>query len=375
MRKACPLIILTCLWIFSISLPAFACRYNVRETGFIDLDMKPYIFYAFIDEETPEEIRSSIQEISQELLSDCNIGFELIIADQQKNNPAIEYLSLWQIRSFPSAVLVSPDGQSMVIDIMNDDEPFGNALRQAINTIISSTVREEIITKAMETYGVILLMEGENTEENSRCRESAMNAIKAISNQMKSMVKHIDRPPVLIILEPQSFSMEKVLLWSLDIDPYNITEPLAAVFYGKARWIGPVMRGEEINEYNLAGILSIIGMDCECDLDISWVRGTVLPARWDQNRQAKTAALLGFDPENPMVKIEAEMILMGPSSYPGVPVISKNYEQEPESPAESSFSEKEDSYLRIFLYSALGLITLIVFIIIVLLLKAKIRES
>ncbi len=377
MRNRISFKLLACLWVFHFSLPALSCRYNVRETGFIDFGMNPYIFFLYIDENTSAEIRSGFQEISRELYSDCNIDFKLINVDQHKGLPEMGYLSLWQISSFPAAVLVSPDGQSMIVNINNECGSFGNSLRSEINSIISSPVREEIINKSIETYGVILLMEGENDEKNENYRKVAMNAIEAISDQMKSMVKQIDQPPVLISIKPQLISREKVLLWSLGIDPDTITEPLAAVFYGKARWIGPVMQGEEINERNLVGILSIIGMDCECELviDISWQRGTVLPVIWDKHRQAKVAQLLGFDPENPMVKIEANRILTGPSSYPGVPVIPENYEQEPESSFEPSVSADEGSYLKILLYSVLGFITLIVFIVLLLLLRAKIRGS
>jgi len=124
------------------------------------------------------------------------------------------------------------------------------------------------------------------------------------------MVKSIEYPPVLITLKPESFSDEKILLWSLGLDD-PVAEPHAAVFYGKARWIGPLMKAGEIEETNLVKILSIIGLDCECGLDVSWVAGTMLPLLWDQDRQARVAGLLEFDPENPLVRLEVNRILKG----------------------------------------------------------------
>jgi len=100
-----------------------------------------------------------------------------------------------------------------------------------------------------------------------------------------------------------------VLLWSLGLDPTRITEPRAAVLFGKARWIGPLMKGAEISEPNLTGIFSLVGADCECDLDPTWIQGTRLPVRWEPKLHALVTKSLGFDPENPLIKIEVSRIL------------------------------------------------------------------
>src|SRR5690606_19886712 len=55
--------------------------------------------------------------------------------------------------------------------------------------------------------------------------------------------------------------------------------------------------------------LNVIGADCECGLDRSWMQGTMLPVAWDETRREATAAALAFDPEDPMVKMEHSMAL------------------------------------------------------------------
>jgi len=46
------LVLAVSLWVCLQAHPALACRYNVRETGFVDLGMEPYILYAYIDSNT-----------------------------------------------------------------------------------------------------------------------------------------------------------------------------------------------------------------------------------------------------------------------------------------------------------------------------------
>jgi len=246
----------------------------------------------------------------------------------------MKFLDLWSIQTFPSAVLVSPDGQSLVVPVTEPDRSFKETLWSALDDILSSPKREEILQQVAKSYGVVLLIEGADDQENKRAKEAASAAIEQISSQIELMPKPIAHPPVLIVMDSKSAFREKVLLWSLGLDAEGpiagLSKPgttglgktYAAVFYGRARWIGPLFKDKEITEYNLASVLFIIGADCECGFDYIWLQGTMLPARWNENLQARVAETLGFDPENPMIKMEMSSIIgrgMGGSSYPGVP--------------------------------------------------------
>ena len=366
------LVFLTCLWICFQIHPLFACRYNIRETGFVDLGSDPYYFYGYVKMDTPEEISLNFNKILNSSFSDCNINAEMINVDKQKDHEALKYLSLWKIQSFPAAVLVSPEGQSLVIEIEKESESFEKSLKSAINKVIFSRVREAIINEVIKAYGVILLIEGENAQENEDYRKVASSAIEIIKLRMKMMVKSIEYPPVLITLKPDSFSDEKILLWSLGLDE-SVVKPHAAVFYGKARWIGPLMKAGEIEETNLVKILSVIGLDCECGLDVSWVAGTLLPLKWDQNRQAQVAGLLEFDPENPLVKLEVNRILkMASSSYPGVPVMFADSSAVKSDPASDGYVvDEKKTYLKIPLYFTLGLAALVIIAGLIIIFKVK----
>lgn len=354
-------ILLIILWYCFQIHASFACRYNVRETGFLYLGSRPYYFYGFVSEDTPAQMTSTFKQISHAFLKDSNIHFELINTHHQKDHPAMKHLDLWQVSSYPAAILVSPDGQSLVLQVHKKDEPFDQTLKLTIGNILSSPKREEIIDKVIETYGVILLLEGKDAEKNSRAREAISGAIERITRQMKMMPKRITHPPALISMAPESFSREKILLWSLGLDDDRINAPHATVFYGRGRWIGPLMNAQEITETNLANILFVVGADCECGFDLSWVQGTMLPADWGEKRQSTVAKFLGFDPENPMVKMEMSRILKkGSSFYPGVPVRYPDIDKNSESSLSSNRLNKNRSYFQVSIVVLVCLVVLIV---------------
>jgi len=308
-----------CLWACLQSHAAFACRYTVRDIGFVDLGAKPYYLYGYVTPDTPADISSSFTQISKAALRDSNVNFEQINIVKQKEHPAVKYLELWPKQSFPAAILVSPDGQSLLIPVTKPNQPFGQTLRSALDDIVSSPKREEILQHIIEAYGEILLIEGTDADENRIARKAAAGAIERIGMQLKMLPESVAQPPVLVVIEPESFSRERILLWSLGLNADKASKPLAAVLYGRMRWIGPLMKGEEISKANLTGILSVVGADCECGLDTSWTQGTMMPARWDEEIQARVAKALEFDPEHPLVKMEVSGILKQEFSYPGAP--------------------------------------------------------
>lgn len=320
MNKFSKLVLLTFFWFFYQTLSVHACRFNVREVGFVDLGIAPYCLYGFVNQDTPEDIISSIEEISSAILMGSNIVVEVIDIDKQKEHPAVKCLDLWSIQSFPAAVLVSPDGQSLLVPITEPNRPFQETLGLALDSILWSPKRKEILQQVSKTYGVVLLIEGADAQENKKVKEAASAALEQVNSQMGFMPKPIAHSPVLVVLEQKLLSQEKILLWSLGLIAEEIKNPHAVVLYGRARWLGPMFIGEQITEDNLAAILFVIGGDCECGLDQRWLQGTMLPAKWDESLQELVAETLEFDPENPMLKMEISWIVRrGYYSYPGGP--------------------------------------------------------
>ena len=287
------------LWIH----PAFACRYNVRETGFVDLGIDPYILCGYVDGNTPPGVAADFKKITDEIFLETNVIFRLVDMDRRKDHSAIKHFDP-NVQSAPAAVLVSPDGQTLPIPVRERGELFEKSFRAALDRVLFSPQRSEILKQVSKAYGVIMLIEGPDAEENALAKKEASSAVEAVASQMEFMPKEIVNPPKLVVMDANTLGEEEVLLWSLGLEAKDVNEPMAIVLYGRARWIGPLFRGEQINEDDLASVLFIIGADCECGLDFRWLQGTMLPTRWDRKTHERAVASLGFDPESPMIKME-----------------------------------------------------------------------
>ncbi|UCD49942.1 MAG: hypothetical protein JSW27_20730 [Phycisphaerales bacterium] len=298
--------------------PAWACRYNVLEVGFIDLEIEPYRLFGCVTSQMAPESVSTLRGEIETALVETNVRFELVDVDRDSDHAALAYLAQHGIEELPAAVLVSPDGQSLPIALSDPSVSPG----QVISATLVSNARLEILSKVAECYGIILVIEGPDETANALARDAAQAAADQVTAQMEFMPKPIAKGPQVVTLEFESVASEKVLLWSLGAEPADINEPHAAILYGRGRWIGPLFRGEQITKENLERVLFVIGADCECGLDHRWLQGTMLPARWGAERQATVAKTLGFDPESPMVKMEMLSIVrrgMGGAAVPGIP--------------------------------------------------------
>lgn len=303
--------------------PVHGCQYNVREVGFIDVGIEPYRLIVYLPPDTPEVETSGLKGAMDVALAETNIGFESVVVGADANQPALEFARAHGLDHYPAAVLVSPDGQSMPLPLPEKEASLTKAVLTALESVLVSPIRQQILEKSADTYGVVLLIEGPASQANTAAREAASTAIGNIGGQLDYLPKPIGKPPVLVALDRKSLAREPVLLWTLGLKPEDVNQPHAAVFYGRGRWVGPLFKGAMLTAENLTQLLAVIGADCECGLDHHWLQGTMLPARWDEGLQQKVAASLGFDPENPMTKMEMISIVrrgMGGFDYPGAPL-------------------------------------------------------
>jgi len=290
----------------------------------------------------------------------------------------------------PVIILADAEENSLLLPFSYKNENLNESLWRLIEQVVSSSMRKEIIKMVKNTYGAVLLIEGNNEEMNRQAKHEISGAIQDITNALKLMPKLIENAPQMIVMSKTDFAKEKVLLWSINARVKSSNQPQVVVLYGRGRRIGPVLRGKEIDKDNIFNLLAIIGADCECGLDRSVMLGKIIPLRWNKEIQTELAEQLGFDVENPMIKSEMSQILSlsvdlqngknseSPlSAYkegiikfdtPSVPTVSSRSLQAPES-SESNLDNNIIIY-QIF-YSLIGIFVLILFISYYIFVRAK----
>ena len=284
--------------------PAYACRYNVRDVGFVDFEAEAYHLYAYAGPATPVAELDRIREAARTALRDANVVFELVPSDVPSTHPAFPYRTTVASATLPAAVLVAPDTTTLPVPLCDAGGRLIEDLSGTLGRLVESPTRDALLASVTRAFGTILLLEGTDATAHQNARRIVAEAIQQIRGHMKSLPKNIDEPPALEVLDVASFARESVLLHTLRQDTQPTPHPRAAVFYGRGRWIGPIMKGDEISTRNLVGLFSIVGADCECGFDLGWTLGTRLPLRWAESRHAPLAKALGFDPENPLIKME-----------------------------------------------------------------------
>ena len=297
---------------FCLLLPAFAfaCRFNVRDVGFVDLGSQPYKLYCYVDNQTPPDLVTQINDISLAALLDSNIEAEVVNLDTAKGHPGLAYAASDKSRPLPFAALVSPEKRSLQLPLLAPGETPTESLWSAFESLYESAWRDEVMGTVLETYGAVILLEGSDPAENRKAREAAERSIATIAQLIrdKKLEKEIATPPKLHVLSRDQAALERVTLWSLGIE---LDDPAAqmAMLYGRGRQIGRVLKGPQLNDRTVHAVLNTIGLSCECGLDRSWMQGAMLPLKWGEDVQQQVAKHLGFDPENPAIKMEMSQIL------------------------------------------------------------------
>lgn len=257
-----------------------ACRYTVRDTGFVDLGPPAYLLYLYADTDSREALESAAR--MHLALRDSNIVVEVAHAVDGK-------VAL-------TAMMEDGNGRQLLFPAFEADQA-----RKIIQGAVYSPMRKEISRRLLDAFCVILLVGGDVAS-----RDTIRKSIERITPMMSTMDKPYENPPVLVEIPEERLHEERVLVWSLGMDP---GKPAAVVLYGKGRRMGPVLSGETLAEGSIMNLMRLIGMDCECGVDLSTLKGPPIPLKWDEEIQDLAAAALGFDPENPMVKLEVSQIL------------------------------------------------------------------
>ena len=298
-------ILLACL----LSVEALACRFNVRDVGFVDLGSEPYRLYLFVGDAMPEAERESLQSIATATFYDSNVETKLLALGQARQGETKAYLPDGFTGESPTAVLVSPDKkQTLSVPLAKRGMPVLQTAWDALESVLDTPRRNAVLRQVFACYGVVLIIEGRDAGENRRVRSMADAVISEITAKLPGLEKEIKQPPVVEFISPDDFPVERAFLWSLGVREILDT-PQVVMLYGRGRMIGPVLRGEQLSQPSVSTILTTIGLNCECGLDRTWMQGVMVPLKWDRDRKQEIAKQLGFNPESPEIRIEMSQIL------------------------------------------------------------------
>jgi len=293
------------LWILLLILffsrQSSACRYTVREIGYTDLAAAPYQLYLVFENDSNKMTYEELNALRYAVLLNSNIQTKLIY------RPAFDSLKIDSAINCPAAVLVSPTGRSLILDIPETDS-FKESVWQLLESLAESRVRKTILNELKSSFGIILLVEGNNRKAFGEIQAEAEKSVKNFSLIQPLLPGQVESKILTITIPRENRTEEKLLLWSLGIEVADSVNHLA-VMYGRGRKIGPVLRGSEISSQKITNLLSLIGADCECSIDQSWKLGMMIPCNPGSAYNSEVSALLGFDPEHPLVKAEISQIL------------------------------------------------------------------
>lgn len=295
--------------LFAATPKSEACRFNVRDVGFVDFGQDNYTLYGFVNSHTSSDSVETFDRVAFAALLDSNIQYELIRVDEMDIHPGLEYFSEAQLPTLPAAVLVSPRGGAWPVTFDSvEPDAYREHVWTTLEGLVRSPTRERLLDLTLDTYGVVLVVEGENANLNRAAHQAADEAIATIERGMGALEKPIERPPVKVTLTREEAAAEDLLLWGVGIEG-DLDEPYAVVIYGRGRRMMDSLKGERITSARLANNMRLVGLNCECGLDRSVMVGQMFPLYWGSERRAQVVQNLGFDAESPMIKTEISQII------------------------------------------------------------------
>ena len=353
------------LFLTGIPETAFGCRYNVRETGFVYLAQKPYQLIIYYSDELGENDFETIQQQSKKHFLGSNIKPIFVNINSGTGLSELETFQTNESIDLPWAILKSADGQILKFPLKEKGIALEESAEKIFRNISFSKERDEVIQKCISNYGVVLILEGRDRVANKEAHKAAKLAISHVESKMSLMPKKINAPPVIVSIKNNN--TDEVLNWSLGIEKQTFEKPKVFVVYGRGRWIGPVLETGMISKRNLSELLIIIGADCECGIDREWMRGTMIPFKWDISNRKSVTENLEFDPENPLIKKEVRNILRMGEIFANIPqndsIIpnTKNILENPEL-KQVDLSEGKSNALKYTIIAVSGFFLLIILV-------------
>jgi hypothetical protein len=368
--------------LLAISSWVLACKYSVRDVGFVDLQASDYQLWLIPAGTAGGDAAGEVSgetsawlAVARAVLRESNVE-PAVVARSQLAERWPEPASLpvevgtWLESSSTAgplkSLLIAPDGHAWypiewsavpaaaggvggtgdsseqvagrgASDWQVSDELATDLWWDDLERLIDSPLRRQLLDQMLGSHCLVLVFEGSDSDGNRRAREVAQRAIDRSERWLVDLPKAAAGPPRLYGVTAQQRREESLLMWSLGIDVVPPLKQLVAataggaaaaaademlagvvVLFGRLRPMGPPILEPLLTAVEIGERMQLVGADCECGLDRSWMQGRMAVHRWEDDRRRAAAESLGFDAENTMVKVEMSRILARGGSAVGV---------------------------------------------------------
>jgi hypothetical protein len=279
-----------------------ACRYTVRELGFSDLAAPPYRLFICLQKELTAAQQIALTRTVEIAIAGSNLKVIFVNSQQAPQHPVLHFLSTGLIE-YPCALLVSPDSTVRPFHFAGAGQEIHAFTAKTIRTALHSPARKALLNDAPLYHAAILLFGGKDANQTKTAATLIRNAVQQVEPVLPLMPKPAAKPPFIVDIPFSEQSRESVLMWSLGLTESAPT-PQAIIVYGRGRKMGPVLRNDSLTTEAIYNFLLYVGADCECDMDRSYLNGHLIPLYWSSAARERVGTVLGFDPENPLVKMD-----------------------------------------------------------------------
>ena len=155
-----------------------ACRYSVRDAGFVQLNEHDFQL-CFVG--SPSAFPKSSLDALRGLLAESNVAPAFF-------DPAAdsEMLRSSPLGAAPGWRLVSGTGDALSLDGLKSAGPD-----EAARATLSSPRRDALLIELPKVFAVVLLADGMDAAENERCEKAIRAAIAALAAEFPAMPKPV----------------------------------------------------------------------------------------------------------------------------------------------------------------------------------------
>ncbi len=282
------------------------CRYTVRDIGFVDLHGPAYTIE--VAPRRPDRVSSSELDLLKKVAEHSNVRLssspgkgEQGKGEQGKGGRAYVLKADHRDGALLLEITEPSDGSS------TDANPSNGA--DVIRRALQSPVQSILMEQSLATFAFLVVVESSDASRNQSIDAITSAAQEQLQKLAPQLPRPIEHPVQVLRIAADKRDTEKVLLWAMKLDDLALDQGAIAVFYGRAKSIGPPLRGASLTQRSLLSQLALIGQSCECDTDRDWAAEPSLPHAWTPVQQKAALEALGFQPDSPMVKSEVTRIL------------------------------------------------------------------